>query len=113
MKNLGGTEVISRALELPLRRRTARKRLLHCNSPLRCAAEARGLRRSGARWTGAGTTLPLIVFAVGLANYNYRQDRSEAARRVLETVRSMRMVLDAEVQRITGACPCRAASSAL
>lgn len=46
--------------------------------------------------------LPLIVFAVGLAYSNYRQDRSEATRRVLETVRSMRLVLDSEVQRMTG-----------
>ncbi|WP_314949425.1 sensor histidine kinase [Bradyrhizobium cosmicum] len=50
----------------------------------------------------AGTTLPLIVFAVGLAYYNYHQDRGEATRRVLETVRSMRLVLDSEVQRMTG-----------
>ncbi|MBR0837482.1 sensor histidine kinase [Bradyrhizobium manausense] len=46
--------------------------------------------------------LPLIVFAVGLAYSNYRQDRSDATRRVLETVRSMRLVLDSEVQRMTG-----------
>jgi two-component sensor histidine kinase len=50
----------------------------------------------------AGTTLPLIVFAVGLAYYNYHQDRSDATRRVLENVRSMRLVLDSEVQRMTG-----------
>jgi len=50
----------------------------------------------------AGTTLPLIVFAVGLAYYNYQQDRSDATRRVLENVRSMRLVLDSEVQRMTG-----------
>ncbi|KRP99369.1 hypothetical protein AOQ72_12575 [Bradyrhizobium yuanmingense] len=31
---------------------------------------------------------------MGLAYYNYHQDRSEAARRVLETVRSMRMVFE-------------------
>jgi two-component sensor histidine kinase len=50
----------------------------------------------------AGTTLPLIVFAVGIAFYNYKQDRSDATRRVLENVRSMRLVLDSEVQRMTG-----------
>ncbi len=49
----------------------------------------------------AGTTLPLIVFAVGIVFYHYRQDRDEASRRVLETVRSMRLVLDSEVQRMT------------
>ncbi|TQF35196.1 histidine kinase [Bradyrhizobium sp. UNPF46] len=46
--------------------------------------------------------LPLIVFAVGIAVYNYRQDRGDATRRVLENVRSMRLVLDSEVQRMTG-----------
>ncbi|WP_354057527.1 sensor histidine kinase [Bradyrhizobium sp. RT6a] len=46
--------------------------------------------------------LPLIVFAVGIAVYNYKQDRNDATRRVLENVRSMRLVLDSEVQRMTG-----------
>ncbi|MCK1361820.1 sensor histidine kinase [Bradyrhizobium sp. 199] len=46
--------------------------------------------------------LPLIVFAVGIVFYNYKQDRSDAARRVLENVRNMRLVLDSEVQRMTG-----------
>ncbi len=50
----------------------------------------------------AGTTLPLIVFAVGLVLYNYEQDRRDASQRVLETVRSIRLVLDAEMQRMTG-----------
>ncbi|WP_369725527.1 sensor histidine kinase [Bradyrhizobium sp. LLZ17] len=50
----------------------------------------------------AGTTLPMIVFAVGIALYNYKQDRNDATRRVLESVRSMRLVLDSEVQRMTG-----------
>jgi len=49
-----------------------------------------------------GTMLPLIVFAVGIVFYNYKQDRSDATRRVLENVRSMRLVLDSEVQRMTG-----------
>ncbi|WP_407119448.1 sensor histidine kinase [Bradyrhizobium sp. LMG 9283] len=57
--------------------------------------------------------LPLIVFAVGLAYSNYRQDRSEATRRVLETVRSMRVVLDSEVQRITGGLQVLALSDSL
>ncbi|OAF03684.1 histidine kinase [Bradyrhizobium centrolobii] len=61
----------------------------------------------------AGTTLPLIVFAVGLAYYNYHQDRSDATRRVLETVRSMRLVLDAEVQRMTGGLQVLALSDSL
>jgi len=57
--------------------------------------------------------LPLIVFAVGLAYSNYRQDRSEATRRVLETVRSMRLVLDSEVQRMTGGLQVLALSDSL
>jgi two-component sensor histidine kinase len=50
----------------------------------------------------AGTALPLIVFAAGIVFYNYKQDRKDATQRVLETVRSIRLVLDAEVQRMTG-----------
>jgi two-component sensor histidine kinase len=50
----------------------------------------------------AGTTLPLIIFAVGIVFHNYEQDRKDATQRVLETVRSIRLVLDAEVQRMTG-----------
>src|SRR5262245_64713823 len=50
----------------------------------------------------AGTTLPLILFAAGIVFYNYKQDRTDATQRVLETVRSIRLVLDAEVQRMTG-----------
>src|SRR3954470_19009712 len=50
----------------------------------------------------AGTTLPLIVFATGIVFYNYKQDRKDATQRVLETVRSIRLVLDSEVQRMTG-----------
>jgi len=50
----------------------------------------------------AGTTLPLIIFAAVIVFHNYEQDRSDASRRVLETVRSIRLVLDAEMQRMTG-----------
>ena len=60
-----------------------------------------------------GTMLPLIAFAVGLAYSNYRQDRSDATRRVLETVRSMRLVLDSEVQRMTGGLQVLALSESL
>ena len=42
----------------------------------------------------AGTTLPLIIFAAGLVYNNYTQDRQNATQRVLETVRSIRLVLD-------------------
>ena len=50
----------------------------------------------------AGTTLPLIIFAAGIVFNNYEQDRRDATQRVLETVRSIRLVLDAEMQRMTG-----------
>ena len=50
----------------------------------------------------AGTTLPLIIFAAVLVFNNYEQDRKDASQRVLETVRSIRLVLDAEMQRMTG-----------
>jgi len=50
----------------------------------------------------AGTTLPLIIFATVLVFNDYEQDRRDASQRVLETVHSIRLVLDAEVQRMTG-----------
>ena len=50
----------------------------------------------------AGTTLPLIMFAVGIVFHDYLQDREEATQRVLETVRSIRLTLDAEMRRMTG-----------
>jgi len=50
----------------------------------------------------AGTTLPLIIFAAGIVFHNYVQDRKDATQRVLDTVRSIRLVLDAEMQRMTG-----------
>ena len=46
--------------------------------------------------------LPLIIFAAGIVFHNYEQDRKDATLRVLETVRSIRLVLDAEMQRMTG-----------
>jgi two-component sensor histidine kinase len=46
--------------------------------------------------------LPLIIFAVGIVFHNYEEDRRAASRRVLDTVRSIRLVLDAEIQRMTG-----------
>ncbi|OPY95419.1 histidine kinase [Bradyrhizobium sacchari] len=57
--------------------------------------------------------LPMIVFAVGIAFYHYQQDRSDATRRVLETVRSMRLVLDSEVQRMTGSLQVLALTNSL
>ena len=50
----------------------------------------------------AGTTLPLIIFAAVIVFDNYKQDRKAASQRVLETTRAIRLVLDSEVQRMTG-----------
>ena len=50
----------------------------------------------------AGTMLPLIIFAAGIVFSNYEQDRRDATQRVLETVHSIRLVLDAEMQRMAG-----------
>jgi two-component sensor histidine kinase len=50
----------------------------------------------------AGTTLPLIVFAGAIIFNHYQRDREDASRRVLATVRSIRLVLDSEMQRMTG-----------
>ena len=50
----------------------------------------------------AGTTLPMIVFAVGIVVHGYTQDRREATQRLLETVRGVRFTLDAEIRRMTG-----------
>ena len=49
----------------------------------------------------AGTALPLIVFAGFLVFEDYEQNRKDAAQRVVETTRSIRLVLDAEVGRMT------------
>jgi two-component sensor histidine kinase len=61
----------------------------------------------------AGTTLPLIIFATVIVFNNYEQDRQDASQRVVETVRSIRLVLDAEVQRMTGALHVLALTNAL
>jgi two-component sensor histidine kinase len=61
----------------------------------------------------AGTTLPLIVFATVLVFNDHAQDRNDATQRVLETVRSIRLVLDAEIQRMTGGLQVLALTNAL
>ncbi|MGJ4883380.1 sensor histidine kinase [Bradyrhizobium sp. SZCCHNS3052] len=61
----------------------------------------------------AGTTLPLILFAGGIVLHSYMQDRSDARQRVLETVRSIRLTLDAEMQRMTGGVQVLALTDAL
>jgi len=61
----------------------------------------------------AGTTLPLILFATVLVFNDYEQDRKDASQRVVETVRSIRLVLDAEMQRMTGGLQVLALTNAL
>lgn len=50
----------------------------------------------------AGTTLPPIIFAGAVIYRGYQKDRDAATARVLETARSIRTLLDAELQRMTG-----------
>jgi two-component sensor histidine kinase len=61
----------------------------------------------------AGTTLPMIVFAVGIVLHDYVGDRRQATQRVLETVRSVRFTLDAEIRRMTGGLQVLALTTAL
>lgn len=61
----------------------------------------------------AGTALPLIVFSAALVFLNYYNDRETAAERVLETARSMRLVLDRELQSAISALRVLALSPAL
>jgi two-component sensor histidine kinase len=61
----------------------------------------------------AGTTLPLIIFATVIVFNNYEEERKDASRRVLETVRSIRLVLDAEMQRMAGGLQVLALTTAL
>src|SRR6185369_11792394 len=56
---------------------------------------------------------PLIIFAGGIVYTDYKQDRQNATQRVLETVRSIRLVLDAEMLRMTGALQVLALTNAL
>lgn len=49
----------------------------------------------------AGTTLPLILFAAGLVYVKHVEDREAAFDRVQETVKSIQVVLDSEMQGIT------------
>ena len=61
----------------------------------------------------AGTALPLIVFAAVIVFNDYERDRQDAELRVVETVRSIRLVLDSEVQRMTGGLQVLALTDAL
>jgi two-component sensor histidine kinase len=61
----------------------------------------------------AGTALPLIIFAAVIVFNDYEQDRKDASQRVVETARSIRLVLDAEVQRMAGGLQVLALTDAL
>jgi two-component sensor histidine kinase len=61
----------------------------------------------------AGTSLPLIIFAAGVVFHDYIKDRQQATQRVLETVRSVRLTLDAELRRMTGGLQVLALTSTL
>jgi two-component sensor histidine kinase len=61
----------------------------------------------------AGTTLPMIIFAAGIVFHHYEQDRQAAAQRVVDTVRSVRLMLDAEIQRMTGSLQMLSLTNAL
>ncbi len=61
----------------------------------------------------AGTTLPMILFAAGVVYLNHMHERQAAFERVLETVRGIRLVLDAEMQGITSGLEVLAASQSL
>ena len=61
----------------------------------------------------AGTTLPMILFAAGVIYLNHRHERQAAFDRVLDTVRGIRLVLDAEMQGIASGLEVLAASQSL
>jgi two-component sensor histidine kinase len=61
----------------------------------------------------AGTMLPLILFSAGVVYLSHVRERDAAFDRVLETVRGMRGVLDAEMQGITLSLQVLAGSQAL
>jgi two-component sensor histidine kinase len=61
----------------------------------------------------AGTTLPMILFVGSVIYLNHIHQRDAAFDRVLEIVRSIRLVLDAEVRGITSGLEVLAASQSL
>ena len=60
-----------------------------------------------------GTMLPLILFAGDVVYINHVRERDAAFDRVLEVVRSMRLVLDTEMQGLTQALEVLAAAQSL
>jgi two-component sensor histidine kinase len=61
----------------------------------------------------AGTMLPMILFAGGVVYLNHMHERDAAFDRVLETVRGVRLVLDAQIQGIAAGLEVLAASRSL
>ena len=61
----------------------------------------------------AGTTLPLILFAGVITYQGYEKDREQASTRVVEATRSIRLVLDAELQRMVGGLQVMSLTNAL
>jgi two-component sensor histidine kinase len=61
----------------------------------------------------AGTVLPLIAFAAVIVFNEYERDRQDASRRVVETVRSISLVLDTEVERMTSGLQVLALTNAI
>src|SRR5205809_8036340 len=61
----------------------------------------------------AGTMLPLILFATGLVYHDYTTERAAASDRVLESVRSIQIAMDAEMRSVTAALEVLAGSTAL
>lgn len=61
----------------------------------------------------AGTTLPLIMFAGAIIYRNYETDRAGAAARGMQIARSIRTIMDAEVQRMTGSLQVLALTNSL
>ena len=56
---------------------------------------------------------PMLLFAVGLTTWTYLRDRDAAFDRVMETVRSIRIVMDSEVNSITAGLQVLALSQTL
>jgi hypothetical protein len=61
----------------------------------------------------AGTLLPLIVFAGAIVYQNHIEKREEALARVMQLVRSTRLILDSEVKNMTAGLQVLALSRAL
>lgn len=61
----------------------------------------------------SATLLPLILFAVGLVYFYHERGRDAAFNRVLDTVRSIRLVMDSEIGNITAGLEVLALSQAL